>query len=71
MTKFDKRIIMLVYRTEEQKGGKRMVRKSDNEIADEIIELLKKENLTVEKAWHIISTVREKLHEKAYNTKIN
>ena len=48
-----------------------MTKKEVDEIADEIVELLKKKNLTVKIAWHVTSTVREKLHEKAYNTKLN
>lgn len=55
-------------------GGKEVgsvTGKELDEIADEIVELLKEKNLTVKIAWRVISTVREKLHEKAYNTKIN
>lgn len=42
-----------------------------NKIADEIVEVLRKKNLTVEIAWKIISTVREKLHNFAYDRKIS
>lgn len=48
-----------------------MTEKELDEIADEVVELLKEKNLTVKMAWHVTSKVREKIHEKAYNTKLN
>lgn len=48
-----------------------MTGKELDEIADEIVELLKEKNLTVKMAWSVMCKVRKKIDEKACNTKLN
>lgn len=42
-------------------------RKTVTEISDEVMELLRKEHLTVDKAWDVLEAVRRKVHESAFN----
>lgn len=42
-------------------------RKTVREISDEVMELLKKEHLTADKAWDVLEAVRRKVHESAFS----
>lgn len=42
-------------------------RKTVREISDEVMEILKKEHLTADKAWDVLSAVRRKVHESAFS----
>lgn len=40
-------------------------------LADEIIQIFKKEDLTIRSAWRVCDEVRSRLHDLAYENKIN
>lgn len=40
------------------------------EIAEEVIQILKSKSLTIREAWYVIDIVREELHNKAFETKL-
>lgn len=42
-------------------------RKTVREISDEIMEILKKEHLTADKAWDVLEAVRRKVNESAFS----
>lgn len=40
-------------------------------LAEEIIQIFKKEDLTIRNAWRVCEEVRSRLHDLAYESKIN
>lgn len=45
-------------------------RKTVREISDEVMEILKKEHLTADKAWDVLEAVRRKVHESAFSKQL-
>ncbi len=42
----------------------------NEEIAEEVIQILKEKSLTIKEAWDVTNIVREELHYKAFETKV-
>lgn len=58
-------------RPDKESEVRRVSDKELNNIADQIIEILKAKKLTVKIAWKVINTVREKLHDFAYEKELD